>query len=481
MELRSYQKEQLNFLKSLKNRKVLQSPTGTGKSIVLLEYIKEVRGDYNTIVLSTGFNNLVFQMYSDAKEIIGNDIQMVIGSNHLVPNRDGKIVYSTTVGDDCSDCDKSRCVKCAKDAVYDYLLRRKKIVITNHSYLISHLNTINPDLVILDEAHTFPEFYRSSMQTEISGIFFDEIRRYMTLNNPMSFTFCKTYKTGCPDRIIPVVFDDIIKNAKTAFSKTEMLELKREFKSVFTESKNTLFVEDESSFKRYNYFNRIKLESRGKSPDIVLSSATIDKYTMKMFGINKHEMYVQRLPDDRYINSKFISCHYDYKDKIREVFESEFIGKKGLILCTSNASVDYTVKELNGITEITRDLSTFAGMETGVLVGSKALFQGINIRDLEFVILDKLPFDIYDKNFQTYCKFIKNTAKIDPWTEYTVPLMENSLLQALGRLWRKNDIENNIYDDGTICIFDTRLGDKMNFVEKFVCSCKPNIQFEVKE
>lgn len=481
MELRNYQQEQLNFLKSLKNRKALQSPTGTGKSIVLLEYIKEVRNDYNTIVLSTGFNNLVFQMYSDAKKVIGEDLQIVIGSNHLVPNPNGEIMYSINAGDSCKGCDKSKCSKCAKDTVYNYLLRRKKIIITNHSYLISHFNTINPDLVIIDEAHIFPEFYRSSMETEISGNFFNEIKRYMSLNTPMSFTFCKTYKTGFPDRIIPVVFDDIVKNAKTDFNKVEVLNLKREFKSVFTESRNTLFIENENSFKRYNYFNRIKLESRGKTPDIILSSATIDKYTMKMFGINKHEMYIQRLPSDRYVNSKFISCHHDYRDKIKEVFEEEFIGKKGLILCTSNASVDFTVGELGGITDVTRDLSAFAKMKTGILVGSKALFQGINIPDLEFVILDKLPFDIYDKNFQTYCKFIKNTAKINPWTEYTVPLMENSLLQALGRLWRQNDIENNIYDDGTICIFDSRLGGKMNFVEKFVCSYKPNIQFEVKE
>ena len=88
MELRDYQKAQVDYLKShiSDDRKVfdktisLQSPTGSGKSFAMLSFIKDYFDKFpgSKIFISTGFNELVYQFYNEALKL-GINTDILIG------------------------------------------------------------------------------------------------------------------------------------------------------------------------------------------------------------------------------------------------------------------------------------------------------------------------------------------------------------------------------------------------------------------
>ena len=66
-----------------------------------------------------------------------------------------------------------------------------------------------------------------------------------------------------------------------------------------------------------------------------------------------------------------------------------------------------------------------------------------------------------EKYINERINYLKDIAKIDPWNDYSIPEVINTIIQTTGRLWRSPG------DKGTIGIFDPRLDEKFNYILDF--------------
>ena len=89
IELRDYQKRQVEFIENKILGKLplaLQSPTGSGKSFVMMQVAKnkldEMKNSNYNVVITTGFNNLVYQMAEDAEKF-GIKPLIWMGKGHI--------------------------------------------------------------------------------------------------------------------------------------------------------------------------------------------------------------------------------------------------------------------------------------------------------------------------------------------------------------------------------------------------------------
>ncbi len=92
----------------------------------------------------------------------------------------------------------------------------------------------------------------------------------------------------------------------------------------------------------------------------------------------------------------------------------------------------------------------------GVLFATRTFFTGIDIQgeSLSLVVIDKLPFPVpTDPVVEARCEDIESRGK-SSFSEYTVPIMALTLLQAHGRLIRTRR------DRGVVAILDPRLWSK---------------------
>ena len=172
--LRDYQRDQTDFI----NAKIkggglpiaIQSPTGSGKTITIIkwviDYFKAHEGEDFTIVLSTGFNKLVFQFAEEARKF-GLDPIVFMGKGSSTcktkyQKKYGKeYVYSrknafTTELDEA--CNKGCSCFLSKSGSYNIVKAEcqtagPKFIITNHSsYLIGIFNeTFTPNYAFIDE------------------------------------------------------------------------------------------------------------------------------------------------------------------------------------------------------------------------------------------------------------------------------------------------------------------------------------------
>jgi len=505
--LRGYQEEQIKFLRMNNGlTKGLQSPTGTGKSIVFLQYVKECieQNKYKTIVLTTGFNELVFQMADDCK-LFDLHPKVIIGAGHLIPNCVPKynafpdFKFSNVPVNACSSCSiesvkrKQNANICSKKCILDYLRNGKpKFIITNHSYFLVMKDIINADLVIVDEAQTFGDFYMSyntvSLNQEEKDILMEYCNSVITPTSQI-LKMSLTKGLGINENLLQNVSTELKSYLQN--SDYEVNSFIRKLQDIFAKRSFENYLEENNGeFIKTHFFSKYDLDSETKKPEIIITSATLDQYTLKMFGCtNKNQIYIQKEDRNRYSGSYFLSDYSDYRDGFEKTYTkilNEYKSDSGLILCTSNESVRWTIEFLDS--QLTREnsqikvkvftkASEFKQYKEGkkVLVGSKKFFQGVNIPELDYVIMDKLPFSPYDDKFQAYSYYIEKTMREKAWSGYSLPLMFNTLLQGMGRLWRKNDIENNIYDQGLFAIFDARLEKKFNYVESRVVELKPGI------
>lgn len=496
--LRNYQEKQLEFLQSNNGLvKGLQSPTGTGKSIVLLSFIKDCieKDKYNTIVLSTGFNELVFQMEEDAKRLDIN-VKVIIGSGHLIPNcrknNSPDFEFSRFFQRYCLECDpegemrKRTGSACSKNCIMNFLRSNKqKVILTNHSYFLAMKDYIKANLLIVDEAHTFGEFYMSYNTIAFSEREKEILNEYcLQVKTPTSQVLRLALSKGMG--INATLLDSVSRElqANTKYSIVEIREFIRKMELVFVQKSFDNYLENSNGeYIKTKFFSKFDLSVEGKDTDIIITSATLDSYTLNMFNCtNKNQIYKQREDRNRYKGSHIISCYQEYHiafDSIIDRMFKEYHHTTGLILCTSNENVYWSIERMKKFSNIAvfNDIKKFKAFKgTKVLIGSKKFYQGIDIPDLDFIILDKLPFSTYDNKFQAYSYFIEKVTRQNAWTGYTMPLMFNSLLQGIGRLWRKNDIENSIYDQGTVVVVDPRLEKKFNYIEKQLVAMKPGIE-----
>jgi ATP-dependent DNA helicase DinG len=138
-----------------------------------------------------------------------------------------------------------------------------------------------------------------------------------------------------------------------------------------------------------------------------------------------------------------------------------------LVLCTSHASADDIVEKITPISrKHSRQLfqqrggrdtheivKAFRESQAGVLVGSAALWEGIDLvgEALEILIVVKLPFDVPTEPWHEARGELATSQKKDPFYSLSLPACATRLRQGLGRLIRHQS------DRGVAIITDTRL------------------------
>lgn len=482
--LRDYQRRQLEFLKNhleVTNTASIQSPTGSGKTYTILALAQEYlsRPNVNKVVISTGFNNLVFLMEERAKTFGFDNPIILIGKSHANCSyrmKQNNEELKTFTNDTKYLCNKRSCKlynenieklkkqklrgnKLKWDCPYKNKLYQKtiaeiqdptskKLIITNHSTLLTQQNLLDCDLLIIDEAHTFSSFYESYRRIEIDSEDLQHIDSAISnIKEPMRTIIQMNIENG--KQLKPQQFEAIANECNNFILANKV----RNFFGVKSDISNYIEYTDNSWTldKFYSYYD---LNINGQ---IVLFSATIDNFTTKMFNVSNNHQYVETKQFIDYSKSEFVGIKNDnfvlaLKSFLKYVDNKGL--KSGVVLSTTLTDVKNAISQDGYLnykfyTKI-KDFEKADGKK--ILVGSRRFFQGIDIQNLQFVALNKIPFPCFGDKAQAQQTYLTEVAnEFDPWNDWTIPNTENSIIQATGRLWRSLD------DFGVVSIFDSRL------------------------
>lgn len=515
IELRSYQKNQLKFIEKKMRQGIgtaIKSPTGSGKSIVILEYVKRLleknEGKNFTIVISTGFNNLVYQLAEDAKMF---DIKPIIwvGAGHLAS--ESKI--RTGLGMDEKEplhlkdhqaftedptmrvkpgesCTAYQC-KTHKELGHYCLFHQArnqmkslsgtKVIITNHmSYLYGlNYNTFSPDVTIVDESHTFATYYEMYKTMQVGPKDIQYVQEKLDDNDPTLMLFKRSVERGL--NINPNLMKQVVRKIGESGNKKAMsiASNMQELSSVVPSIEKYIEVSNDVGIEVTEFWS--KFDIKQDSINYLLISATQDSFTLKMFGVPKQNLYVE-LECNTIDYSK--SELWVYQDEEYGVAADKFLCamkekgcNKGLMLSTTNKDIRYlqSLGTIQGYKVYTNKDEFEIAEHPAVLAGSRMLFQGVNISGLDFVSLNKIPFPNYNDKFKAMNTYLENVAGMNPWTEFTIPKVVNDLTQSTGRLWRKPG------DSGVIAIFDDRLAGKMSHLIKDIKRERAGIKVTIIE
>lgn len=512
IELRPYQKNQLDFIERKMESGLpvaIKSPTGSGKSFVILEYARRLlerhRGENFTVVIATGFNNLVYQLAEDAP-LFGIKPIIWVGQGHIVSEEKIRQKYGIDDNEaltldqfqafspdpEIRETPNRRCVgrrcekeartghKClyhqAKNAISSF---GPKVIITNHtSYLIGlKYLTFNPDVAIIDESHVFASYYESFHTDSITPDEIKFIQNQLDNKDPTLMLFKRAINRGL--MVSPQIFEQVKKKLiqNSNLKSRKIINKLATFADVKPSVDKYIEVSESVGIEITHFWSRF--EVRQESIKYLLVSATQDSFTLNMFGVPKRNLYVEMNYNTiDYSQSEFLI--YDDNEYLNAA--TKFLkrmrdeGKtRGLMLSTTNKDVNdlKALKELEGFKVFT-DLNKFEEYDDGpcVLTGSRVLFQGVDIKGLDFVSLNKIPFPTYDEKFKAQIFYLENVAKVDPWKYFTIPKVENDLTQSTGRLWRRPG------DKGTIAVFDDRLNNRFSYLVKSVQRERPGIKVE---
>jgi Rad3-related DNA helicase len=501
MELRPYQKDQLIFIQNKLPGKLpiaIESPTGSGKTFVILSFIKDYFEKHKdvdtTIVITTGFNKLVYQMKNEAIQF-GLDPIVLVGQDHLNCGYKIKISKKMKTFPTIDEYDafsenniykhEPGCMKkCQwKDQCLFTQLRNKmknfgpKLIITNHSLYLIYLNNgmLQPDITFVDEAHTFSSFYESYLSNDISAKEIKYIQKILNNDNDptaLLFKHCIEKKFKFNVNLFNTIREKIEKNNSHSGNLIKKLA---DFSNTKPSIDNFIDISDKgiSITKFWSIFDVKQSDIR-----YVLFSATMDEFTTEMFSVPRNRIYRENKCNTiDYKQSEFIIVDDEnFKDSLNRFLSLMKLKncKKGLILSTTNKDVKYMIdmKNICGYKVVT-DIKMLDTDEDVILVGSRALFQGVDIPGLNFVGLNKIPFPNFDEKFKAQIKYLNEVAQMNPWTQFTIPLVKNSITQSTGRLWRHPG------DKGYISIFDKRLLERFGYMIHYISNTRKGIKVKV--
>ena len=480
-ELRDYQKAQLNFLQdSLPTSSCcgVESPTGSGKTIVMLELAKWWLENHplESVCISTGFNNLVFLMEQRAVEM-GLDPLVLIGTKALNcpidwadKYGDERLYKPFTPDGECKCGSKhlhldttartpSERVCPFTNSAYRELLGKiqsgGKVIITNHSTLLAHQEAktfYGCSLLIIDEAHTFGTYYDSWMSVELDRKDLDAVdKAVQQIKPPMGMIIKKNVQNG---KMLPSTqLDALLKHMDrtSAANVNKFFSIKPGLDCFLEHNENHMCI---SRF--YKQFDFVR-------PKTVLFTATLDVWTSQMFNLRKTNTYRERKQFCDYSQSEFVAMPRENFDQAFHEF-LDLVDSKGMKagLCLSTTIKDMqTALRADGYLgyHMVSNLQQFQKMLEDdpnaklVLCGSRALFQGVDIKNLQFVCLNRIPFPNWDDKARAMNDYLTDCGRngFDPWKMFTVPKTQNDMLQSSGRLWR--DVDSK----GLVSVFDERV------------------------
>ena len=361
MELRDYQVSQLRFLKNntssngtfTKGNISLQSPTGSGKSIVMLEYVRWYleRFPGKKIFISTGFNELVWQFYDTAVSM-GINAEVLIGRSHAVcARRDKTRIGRAFVRDapESSLCGSDApCSKCKREHGFCYFSElvndiaespHGMLVVTNHSTLFMNSVFSKFSIGFVDECQTAGDFYQNSISVNITSRQIEKLLEDARGTNidPVRLAVTRQqFKAGS-------LRDSNLIRLANARTKKDNIQL-RAFHPGLSESiKKLEAVQGSDPLSYYRHPQKADGRLHGIVVDrffryidfpttVCLVSATVDAYTRSIAEVR--ESYEEHHCSITDYSKSELKVYDDYNTDELRSFLSEQTGEHGLFLST---------------------------------------------------------------------------------------------------------------------------------------------------
>ena len=239
-KLRDYQRMQYQFIEDridIANVIGIEANTGSGKSITMLKFVKDWLNNpdhaLSNVVISTGFNNLVFLMEKRCREF-GLTPRILIGTKAIncpayMSDEDVANLVVFSENDKCrcgnehkkldmttDDPSKKECPykrELYKQYINEIMNNVGQVIITNHSSLLVHQDKFkNCSLLIIDEAHTFADFYESYLRLELDKGDLEQLDKAIdSLKPPMNMIVKMNMKNGVdlPEKQIDAICNNI--------------------------------------------------------------------------------------------------------------------------------------------------------------------------------------------------------------------------------------------------------------------------------
>lgn len=488
-DLRDYQKDQINFLKkhigkdgSMFDSNIsLQSPTGSGKSVTMLTFLKDYlyNNRYSKVFISTGFNELVFQIAEDAMKM-GIPTKILIGKNNMTCVK--KVLSKGYEADDFEAFEKSippslrydqtQCKYCSIysdgncywQKTVSEIERGGVLVITNHSTYFQHSDLFDKfDGGFIDECQTFADFYELYKSVNISAKdiynIIDAAKDDSDLKKSIELAVVRSsVERGA---LTPKALGNLLNMSvtKSTFSRNETYVLADKYNLVATSCDKWLKINDPEADNVFvhpqyegGYFNGVNIDvffdKIQLNKNVCIVSATVDDYTKSILGV-QHSYNERNCKITDYSKSS-LSMYSSFDMQSIYDFISKQTAKHGLVLSTRLDIVN-ELKSKRFICgyEIVSNVADLKPGKRQILVGSKTLFQGVNIPSVGFILINKIPFSRYDDSYKKKMAYFDKLGR-NSYMFYTIPYVTNQLIQCMGRLWRSPG------DYGNIAIFDRK-------------------------
>lgn len=543
-KLRDYQEKQKNFLEKnlgdldnhftplFEENISIESPTGSGKSVTMLSFVKNLfeKSSDTKVFISTGFNNLVYQIAETANEM-GIPTKILIGKANancikkideklpednkiLKYNQDVFNIVDSSLKDSIEvfeneseyKCIYSECVNCknrySDECIYNHRVddifstsytnefNNNLLVITNHSTLLYNRDNFIENFKggFIDECQSFADFYESYLGVEVTPgqlyMLLKDVKenQLKIVENAGLIKFIEHgLKNGQLSKKMMNSFLDI--ELKGRDKKGKQLTVRTKHKQISKSIEEWISIED-------NYDNYIHPlfeddEFKGIKIDrffvnvfipkgfVCLVSATVDDYTKRIFDVKKSYREEGCNIFDYTKSNFYVYKSFDYNWLAS--FIKEQTGNRGILLSTRLDIVNQAKqqKELCGY-EFIFSPDDFVDDRKQILCGSKSLFQGIDLPDVDFVMVNKIPFPRWDESYKKKQAYIQHETGLNAYEGYTIPYTENQLIQAMGRLWRKPG------DIGNVAVFDGGLVSKHKKIYNYVSMYRYGINLKNK-
>lgn len=471
---------------------VSQGPTGMGKTLVILTVAKALTDIGKRVLISAPtYNHLYDNMIKEAKLIFGEEITedtpILYGKSNpryvnLIENCPRKLEHcKNPISRDCQkyldECQRAQ----------DYLnCKNSDMVFTVHAYVVSVPSYINEfDVVLIDESHGLPDVIRSNSQASFS---FEKLKRLIKDESDInvkqqlesSLNYWKNAKKRIsankkvPQALIDRIYIPMKKAASMVAESSELSSLKYYDLARFT-SDGRLYI---SSYRRTPDWNEnlsVGLisatieDARAHIRDCQFSSLIMrpaDKYETERFRQRFEKRPIYGLIDGPRLSKGDPQNYGIFREEANFIIKDlvENTDEITLILCQNQKDAKSILKVLKSsdkvknrltiLPEDSNDVDSYENIikdeiEKGktviIATASSRLWEGANVPELKFLIIDALPYRRLnpDERSATGSKRAKTWKSMKRF-------MLNRIQQGIGRLVRKEN------DWGIAVIIDNR-------------------------
>ena len=473
---------------------VSQGPTGMGKTLVILAVAKSLTEIGKRVLISAPtYNHLYDNMIKEAKLIFGEDIAkdtpIMFGRTNqrykdLMQNCPRKLEY-------CKNPNSRACQKSIDECqrAKDYsICRDSNAVFTVHAYIVSVPSYMNEfDVVLIDESHGLPDVIRSTTQTSFSIEDIQHIIKNITDTNikqqlETSLNYWKNAKKRIstdkkvPQALIDRIYNPI-KNVASLVPETSELSNFKYYDLARLTLGGRLYASSYRKVPEWNENLSVGLisatieDARAHIRDCQFNSLIMrpaDKYETERFRLRFEKRPIYGLIDGPRLSKGDPKNYNLFREEANDIIKDlvENTNEITLILCQNQKdakSIQKTLKKsekvknrLTILPEDPQEVESYeviirekidSGKTVIIATASSRLWEGANVPELKFLIIDALPYRRLNPDEKT----ATGSKRAKTWKNMK-RFMLNRIQQGIGRLVRKEDewgiaviIDNRFY------------------------------------